>query len=97
MKLFRGKLATGSQTITNNTSKNLVIDFVNAAGNGLVLVVNAPSGEQHDYIFAGIELHGTQTGVIVYQVAQLTKIILKPGETLVQSGIGSAEVTGHYE
>jgi hypothetical protein len=96
MKLFRGQLGTGSQTITNNTSENLVIDFVNAGGNGLVLVVSASNGENHGYTFPGLELH-SQTGAVVYHVAQLTKIIVKPGETLARSGIGSAEVTGHYE
>jgi hypothetical protein len=95
MKLFRARLLTDTPdgTITNNTSKTLVIDFVDAPGEALILAVSAPGGEQHVYHFTG--LIGRAPGNTA--VAQLTKIIVKPGEKLARSGPGSAEVTGHYE
>ena len=95
MKLFRGRLVTGGPngTVTNNTSKSLVIDFVDAPGEALNLVVSAPGGEQHVYHFTG--LIGPAPGNAA--VAQLAKIIVKPGEKLARSGTGSAEVAGHYE
>ena len=96
--LFRGKLLDNGpdnpkETITNDTSQSLVIDFANAPGEALVLLVSVPGGEQHVYFFAG---HTSPvTGFAA--TAHPTKIIVKPGETLARSGVGSAEVTGHYE
>jgi len=48
-KLFRGQLTNSgvnapNLTITNTTSQSLVIDFVNAPGDALVLAVSAPAG-----------------------------------------------------
>jgi hypothetical protein len=97
-KLFRGQLTNSgvnapNLTITNTTSQSLVIDFVNAPGDALVLAVSAPAGEQHGYFFPGPITATPGSGAI----AQLAKIIVKPGETLARSNVGSAEVTGHYE
>jgi len=95
MKLFRGRLVTGTPngTIINTESDSLVIDFVHAPGEALVLSVTAASGENHAYAFtAPAELHPGSANVTL-----LTKIIVKPGETLAQVTPGSAEVTGHFE
>jgi hypothetical protein len=99
-KLFRAQLGRGGPAVevTNTTSRSLVIDFVFAPLAALLLQVRASGGEIHSYTFYGVlppPLPGGQAPQP--GITQLTKLIVKPGETLAMGNQGTAEVTGHYE
>src|SRR5262245_13125063 len=98
-KLFRTGLAYGTPQgqVTNTTSRSLVIDFVCAPQAGVELEVRAPSGESHVYFFCGVISPPLPGGGQVAILAQLIKLIVKPGEMLALRNPGAAEVTGHYE